>query len=147
LNKEKSPPLAKRTPADARQPMMDAAEYVGLTDIVEILAVEESPLWEVLREIGPRLTASTEAERFSIAVEVVADLLAKRSVELVFTRWTETGVEWRSATAEEVAVILANPRYWYESSRDEEYVELIPARPTNASWRRKSQPSLAGSCP
>lgn len=107
-----------------RNPMSDAPEYPELIEAVRVLAIEESPLWEVLQEVDSRMPDKKAAGRLDIAVRTVAHLLATDAVELAWTLWTATGVEWRVASAADNETILSNPQYWHQTSRYETYVEI-----------------------
>jgi hypothetical protein len=104
--------------------MAEARDPPGLADAVRILAVEESPLWEVLWDVADRLPQADEAARIAVAARAVAALLAEGTVELVWTRWTLDGVERRIADPAEHPAILTNPLYWVRVARHEPYVEV-----------------------
>lgn len=104
--------------------MAESPDPPGLADAVRILAVEESPLWEVLWEVGGHAPRAGEAERIAIAGRAVAALLAAGIVELVWTRWTADGIERRLAAPAECPGILTNPLHWVQGSRYQEYVEI-----------------------
>jgi hypothetical protein len=96
-----------------RMPMAmgDIPECLGLVEAVQSLAIEESPLWEVLEDVDSRVPHKTEVERLDIAAWAVSELLIQGVVQLVWTRWTATGIERRVVTAEENAAILSGPHY------------------------------------
>jgi hypothetical protein len=104
--------------------MIETPDPPGLADAVRILAVEESPLWEVLWEVAARLPQADEATRIAVAARAVAALLAEGTVELVWARWTEDSVDWRVADPAEHPAILTNPLYWLRVTRYEPYVEI-----------------------
>jgi hypothetical protein len=106
--------------------MSGVSEYPELIEAVRVLAIEESPLWEVLQEVASQTPEKSAAERMEIAVRTVAHLLAMDAVELVWTVWTTSGVgvEWRVASPADNETILSNPQYWHQTSRYETYVEL-----------------------
>jgi hypothetical protein len=104
--------------------MAETCDPPGLADAVRILAVEVSPLWEVLWDVADRLPHADEAARIAVAARAVAALLAEGMVELVWTRWTLDGVERRVADPAEHPAILTNPLYWVRVARHEPYVEI-----------------------
>jgi hypothetical protein len=118
--------------------MSDVSEYPELIEAVRVLAIEESPLWEVLQEVASQMPKKSEAERMEMAVRTVAHLLATDAAELVWTLWTTSGVgvEWRVASPADNERILSNPQYWHRTSRYETYVELHYIYPSEGTRNR-----------
>lgn len=102
----------------------DSIDHAALMNAVRILAIEESPLWEVPQEIALRSPDRAEADRQASAAQVVSELLRMGAVTLVRARWTATDIVWRPVRADEIKTRLECPTYGREGNRHEEHVEL-----------------------
>ncbi len=109
-------------------------EDPALIEAIRVLAIEESPLWEVSQEVASHSPGLGEPDRHAAAVQAVSQLLSQGLIELVWTRWTATDAVWRVASADEIEAILNSPQYWHEATRYEDHVEIhaagaIPSSP------------------